>query len=177
MLEQAMDAVQEFHYDKGISQRCEMPRSPLSSERGEINVKILACIGCLHDLTTLIEQRELGGDSDPRWLRIHLVGEEFTEFLTAIMEGDTLGVLDAMADLVVVIAGTAVMFDLPLSEAFEEVMRSNMTKARRVGPRLRVKGDSYEPPNLQAVLDHHNVRHTAMDKFDELIRKLKCLKQ
>lgn len=96
---------------------------------------------------------------DPRLLRAHLMVEELGELLSALAMGDEVGVLDGLADLIYVVNGTAVAFDLPLQAAFEEVHRSNMTKEVKAGGdkdvRCRKKGDTYQPPNIGLILDRH----------------------
>ncbi len=95
---------------------------------------------------------------DPRVLRAHLQVEELGEELLALANCDELAVLDALADLAYVAVGTAVTFDLPLTEAFDEVHRSNMTKERQSGDegdRFRNKGPNWEAPDLGRVLKEH----------------------
>lgn len=88
--------------------------------------------------------------------RAHLVLEETAELLAAMAAGDRLAALDALADLVYVVIGTAVAFDLPLAEAFVEVHKSNMTKTiARDRPGHPGKGDGYQPPNLADLLTMH----------------------
>lgn len=96
--------------------------------------------------------------SDPRtdMVRIHLIAEEgVAELALAIAERDRVKVADALADLAYVLFGTAVTYGIPLQEVFEEVHRSNMTKAvRRPGDtRLRDKGASYVPADVAGVLE------------------------
>jgi NTP pyrophosphatase (non-canonical NTP hydrolase) len=95
----------------------------------------------------------------PQELRVHLIAEEFGELLTAMLSGNELLTLDALADLTYVVVGTAVTFDLPLPAAFEEVHRSNMTKERQPddpsADRVRAKGPNYDPPDLVTVLQDH----------------------
>lgn len=93
---------------------------------------------------------------DSRLMRAHLILEEAAEAIKALASGDEKELLDALADLSYVTAGTAVAYDLPLAEACDEVHRSNMTKEVRAGGdkdvRCRKKGDSYEPPDIEGIL-------------------------
>ena len=92
---------------------------------------------------------------DPRFLRMHLILEEAAEVFAALLGGDELLLLDGLADLLYVVYGTAVTFDLPLEEAFEEIHSSNMTKdvVRSADePRFRGKGEHFRAPNLRAIL-------------------------
>lgn len=112
---------------------------------------------------------------DHRFLRFSLVMEEAAvELATALIDGDEEKLLDAMADAVYVIAGTAVTFDLPLSAAFEEVHRSNMTKkAARDNDqqtnRLSDKGDEYQPPRLKELLLSYRANSGLKTKLSELL--------
>lgn len=89
--------------------------------------------------------------------RICIMAEEFVEMIAAMARGDELGTLDGVADLIYTVIGTAVTFSLPLSLAFEEVHRSNMTKTLRVGNSKEAmkleKGPDYTPPDLLGVIN------------------------
>lgn len=86
-------------------------------------------------------------------VRAHLILEEAAEAVKALAEGNELDLLDALADLTYVVVGTAVAFGLPLSEAFDEVHRSNMTKTAQMDrPAHPGKGDGYSPPDLGPLL-------------------------
>lgn len=96
------------------------------------------------------------GQIDPAvgLVRTHLIAEELSELSLGLAERDLTKVADAVADLAYVVVGTAVAFGLPLASLFEEVHRSNMTKAvRRPGDtRLRDKGESWIPADIAKVL-------------------------
>lgn len=98
----------------------------------------------------------LAQPEDKRFIRAHLMIEELGELMQALADCDELGALDALADLLYVVLGTAVTLDLPVVEAFEEVHRSNMTKRRQStdahGERVRDKGPGYDPPDLARIL-------------------------
>jgi predicted HAD superfamily Cof-like phosphohydrolase len=101
---------------------------------------------------------------DQRTLRAHLILEEASEILLGMARRHEDLTVDGLADLVYVVAGTAVAFDLPLAAAFKEVQRSNMTKAVRNKDdlRLRDKGAEYTPPDIERVLKEH--RHAEAHK-------------
>lgn len=90
--------------------------------------------------------------NDDRLLRAHLMCEELSEILDALLRCDEVGLLDGLADLEYVTTGTAVTFGLPLDAAFIEVHRSNMTKKVTVGSRIRDKGEDYSPPDIEGVI-------------------------
>ena len=64
-------------------------------------------------------------------LRISLISEELEEMKEAIEKGDVVEVADALADLMVVLCGSILEFGMgdKFEKLFEEVHRSNMTKA------------------------------------------------
>lgn len=71
---------------------------------------------------------------------------------------DIVAVADALGDLEYVVNGAALEMGIPLPAVVEEIHRSNMTKLGPDGkPIYRadgkiLKGEDYEPPNLQEVL-------------------------
>ena len=113
----------------------------------------------------LFERGTVGGhttEEDSRLMRAHLMLEELSEVLKALAYCDRQDLLDGLADLMYVVVGCAVKYDLPLLEAFDEVHRSNMTKTRNCNdPRLRHKGESYVPPDLKSVLAKHDAERNA----------------
>lgn len=94
-------------------------------------------------------------DRDRRQLRMSLLVEEFNEYLEGEMLNDKVAIADALADMVYIICGTALEYDIPLALIFEEVQRSNMTKNpsqnREDGKIL--KGPDFEPPRIREIMD------------------------
>ena len=102
-------------------------------------------------LATIAKDLQQANDAE---IRLHLIIEEVAELAAAICEGNKVETLDALADLLYVVVGTAVTFNLPLHEAFIEVHRSNMTKSiERSRPGHPKKGNNYSPPNLSSLLN------------------------
>jgi predicted HAD superfamily Cof-like phosphohydrolase len=64
-------------------------------------------------------------------LRVALIAEELKELEVAILEKDIVGVADALCDIQYVLSGAILEFGLgeKFAELFEEVQRSNMSKA------------------------------------------------
>jgi predicted HAD superfamily Cof-like phosphohydrolase len=64
-------------------------------------------------------------------LRVALIAEELKELEVAILEKDIVGVADALCDIQYVLAGAILEFGLgdKFKELFDEVQRSNMSKA------------------------------------------------
>lgn len=70
-------------------------------------------------------------DMKTRVMRINLISEELTELADAIAGEDPLEIADALADLQYVLTGTILSFGFGgvFKQIFEEVQRSNMSKA------------------------------------------------
>ena len=89
--------------------------------------------------------------------RIAYLLEEVNELSEAFEYNDEVAALDALADIIYIVAGIAAIYDLPLSAGFKEVHESNMTKNKNA--RLKVldkgKGEYYIPPNLIKILKEY----------------------
>lgn len=127
-----------------------------------------------------VGDRPVVPNDDRQELRLALIFEEATELAEAMgfnaesvktavctmlyhdgpVEGETdlIGVADALGDLDYVVNGAALEFGIDLPKVTAEVHRSNMTKLGPEGkPIYRadgkiLKGEGYEPPNLEKVL-------------------------
>lgn len=89
-------------------------------------------------------------------LRIDLIQEELDELDDAIGV-DAVETADAIADLLVVVLGTAVACGIEIEPVFNEVMRSNMTKfidGHNAPNGKWIKGKSYSPANIKPILDN-----------------------
>lgn len=99
-------------------------------------------------------------DRDLSALRVSLLAEELEELRVALSNRDPVAVLDALTDLQYVLDGAylSLGFHRYKDSALAEVHRSNMSKLGADGkPALRadgkiLKGPSYSPPDLVAVL-------------------------
>jgi predicted HAD superfamily Cof-like phosphohydrolase len=97
-------------------------------------------------------------DRDLAKLRVALLEEEVSEFVTASEKGDLVGIADALADITYVVYGTALTYGIDLDAILREVHRSNMSKLDGDGkPLIRadgkvLKSDRYLPPDIEAVL-------------------------
>jgi predicted HAD superfamily Cof-like phosphohydrolase len=125
----------------------------------------------VYDNPTVIE--------DHGWekMRLALIQEEFSELLDACgyvesarwirdvvlikdpdIDTNIIDAADALGDLEYVVNGMALGMGIDLPEVVREIHRSNMTKLDRDGkPIYRedgkvLKGEDYEPPNLEGVL-------------------------
>jgi phosphoribosyl-ATP pyrophosphohydrolase len=145
-----LDCVASFHDKMGVSKPQPLADHP---------IEMLVSIGdSLKALANKLEGPACT-DSDKRWLRAHLLIEELGETIYAIGQGDEQETLDGLTDLLYVLLGTAVTFDLPLDRAFVDVHLSNMSKERQDtdphGERVRDKGPGYQPPDLEKVLEDY----------------------
>lgn len=159
MLQDAFNAVREFHYHKGIAPVQEFPTTKYSDRPYSQHVNWLLdnAVKYMRDAAEALEHQ----DDDPRTMRMHLILEECAECISAMMAGDEELALDGLLDLIFVCVGAGVVFDWPMDEGFYEVWRSNMTKGRTDKHRLRNKGASYQPPQLGLVLESHRERFTS----------------
>ena len=113
--------------------------------------------------------------------RLDFIAEEFFELLTSIVgeehvkpvheayrnnikvtpdsPRDVIEFTDALADLVFLIYGTAIIYNIPLDDVLDEVYTSNMSKLDENGnPIYRgdgkiMKSQFFTPPRIKAVLD------------------------
>lgn len=91
-------------------------------------------------------------------LRHRLQEEETNELKLATLREDVVEVADALADIVYVAYGTALVYGIDLDAVVAEVHRSNMTKLGENGEPLYrqdgkvMKGPNYEPPRIAEVL-------------------------
>lgn len=178
MLQQSINAVAEFHKAKDINFKQRLkPPSNIKSAAGALgelpwmanyvetaksaSERLLSMFNAAyahwkHDYESAYAGSKMPVIEEPdyRFLRASLIIEEAAELIQALFEGDEVAALDGSADLIYVVNGTAVTYDLPLSEAFTAVHESNMSKAA-TGPRLQDKGSSYRPPDLKSILEKH----------------------
>ena len=88
-----------------------------------------------------------------RLRRARLIFSEAAEFLEAADTDDFPEMVDALADLLVVVYGAAVEMGVDLEPVFAEVHRSNMSKngGKDAGGKI-LKGPGFTPPNIVAEL-------------------------
>ncbi len=93
-------------------------------------------------------------DAKTLLLRAGLIVEEAAEFMTAARNEDMEGMCDALADLLYVTYGTAVVMGVDMEPVSDEVQRSNMTKdggGKDPGGKI-MKGPDFEEPNIVGVI-------------------------
>lgn len=93
-------------------------------------------------------------------LRFNLMAEENTEYLEAVVKGDTVEIADALGDMLYILLGTMLEHGMQdhIVRVFSEIHRSNMSKMGEDGkPILRedgkiLKGPNYFRPNITKIL-------------------------
>jgi predicted HAD superfamily Cof-like phosphohydrolase len=76
-----------------------------------------------------------------------LIIEEAAEIVLAAGLGDRTKFIDGLGDLLYVVLGRALEYNVDIAEVFERIHRSNMTKQVST-ERVSDKGDTYQPPYL-----------------------------
>lgn len=91
-------------------------------------------------------------------LRKTLIEEELAELTEASEREDIVGIADALGDLLYIVYGAAVTAGIDLEPIFEEIHRSNMTKANPDGSVTYnkagkvIKPASYSPADLEPII-------------------------
>ncbi len=94
-------------------------------------------------------------------LRHRLMEEENEEYLEAAQRGDMVEIADALGDQLYILCGTILKHGLQdkITEVFEEIQRSNMSKLDEKGePIYRkdgkvMKSDLYFKPNIKKIIE------------------------
>jgi len=92
----------------------------------------------------ILEQPTIPGE-DRCKLRVALIAEELKELEVAILEKDIVSVADALCDIQYVLSGAILEFGLgnKFNALFEEVQRSNMSKACRTEDEAKATVEHY----------------------------------
>jgi predicted HAD superfamily Cof-like phosphohydrolase len=106
-----------------------------------------------HTPTGLLNEQEM-------MLRYNLMKEENEEYLEAAKNGDIVEIADALGDMLYILCGTinAHGLQLKISDVFEEIQRSNMSKLDENGqPIYRedgkvMKSSRYFRPDIKSIL-------------------------
>lgn len=106
-----------------------------------------------HEMTANLSEKEM-------MLRFNLMKEENEEYLEAAKRGDIVEIADALGDMLYILCGTINAHGLQdkMSEVFEEIQRSNMSKLDENGrPIYRedgkvLKSDRYFKPDIAGIL-------------------------
>lgn len=96
--------------------------------------------------------------SERKQLRMSLLREEFTEVMQAIGYLDVEQIAKELADLLIIVYGTAHEYGIQLDRVMEEVHRSNMSKLGDDGKPVHrddgkvLKGPNYKEPDLRDII-------------------------
>lgn len=148
----------EFMKKKGLLAR--LPTSRLSSESSSDLTSNVLNDAALN-VNAVESQLKACYLKVPRIIRAGFMVEELREVLDALAKADEVELADGLADLLYVVLGTAVQFEIPLQEVFEEVHRSNMSKCGvdERNPLLKSgKGATYSPPDVAGALARGRAR-------------------
>lgn len=85
-------------------------------------------------------------DPEQTELRKRLIVEEAEEFCDACVNGDFIGAIDALGDILYVVLGAGVAFGVYLPPVFEEIHSTNMAKFGPGGS-VREDGKYMKPPD------------------------------
>jgi predicted HAD superfamily Cof-like phosphohydrolase len=101
-------------------------------------------------------------------LRVALIQEELNELQEAIAENDLIEVADALCDIQYVLAGAVLEFGLgdKFSELFNEVQRSNMSKACTSEAEAQETVDFYAKNGTEAYISMSDGKYLIYRKSD-----------
>lgn len=155
----AMEMVREFHRIFG----CVTEDSPTMHEavRQRDEAVLYSSFLLMDNLAKLLKKAAADQGGSILLVRLQLIQEELAELAKAMVDGDAIAALDALADITYVTEGTYLSLGLADAKlpALREVHRSNLSK---LGPDGRpilhassrvMKGPDYKPPNLARVLE------------------------
>jgi predicted HAD superfamily Cof-like phosphohydrolase len=100
-------------------------------------------------------------DAETRLLRASLIVEEAAEFMAAARNKDMIEMVDALADLLYVAYGTAVVMGVDMEPMSDTVQWSNMTKdggGQDSGGKI-MKGPDFEEPDINGELEKQGWVH------------------
>lgn len=121
--------------------------------------------GCLLGITVALSVAQDAMQASSHRIRQCIAGLKDSPFQTfALAPQDAAEILDGVTDVMVTAAGLSLAAGLPGPEGFFEVSRSNLSKANPLTGRIDkdpsgkwIKGVSYQPPDLLAVLDQQSL--------------------
>jgi len=90
-------------------------------------------------------------DPETRFVRARLILEEATELIIGMQEKNRKEIIDGIADLLYVVYGAAILFDIDADTAMDRVHRSNMTKGQDTGHGKLLKGPGWVPPDFSGL--------------------------
>lgn len=107
-------------------------------------------------------------------LRAKLIEEEAQELCEAIRQGDLVDTIDGMIDLMVVVLGAAVAFNINIAPFWDEVHRTNMAKVD--GPidanGKRLKPDGWTPPQIADVIEVERTKEPFISRGRRVLQRI-----
>ena len=102
-------------------------------------------------------------------LRVELIQEELNELQQAIIDNDMIEVADALCDIQYVLAGAVLEFGLgnKFSDLFNEVQRSNMSKACETQQEAEETVAYYEKQEIEAYFAPSDGKYLSYRKSDD----------
>lgn len=98
-------------------------------------------------------------------VRISLMMEELSEYITATRSNDITEMVDALGDLLYITYGTAVTLGVDMEPIMDEIHRSNMTKSTQNTMDGKVeKGLNYDPPSIRNKLIEQRYKHATFSR-------------
>jgi len=94
---------------------------------------------------------------DEIFYRSHLILEEFAEMIFAFNRNNKINCADGLGDLLYVVLGFAVVYNLPAEQILKAICESNLTKKKRTKNNLRMrdKGKKFKPANVKQILEDY----------------------
>jgi len=91
------------------------------------------------------------------YYRTHLILEEFAEMIVAFNKNNKIDCADGLGDLLYVVLGFAVVYNLPAGQILKAICESNLTKKKRTKNNLRMrnKGKKFKPANVKQILEDY----------------------
>lgn len=132
-------------------------------------VNTLNGVAKFHDLFKHPIQKAPGIPDKKRCdLRVELIQEELNELQQAIIDNDMTEVADALCDIQYVLAGAILEFGLgnKFSDLFNEVQRSNMSKACETQQEAEDTVDFYENQGTDAYIEPSDGKYLIYRKSD-----------
>jgi len=159
----AQREVENFHKHHEYPTSIDNPQPMVDDELRDVAADLQNLVAAYMD--TAVRYQDAG---DPRLYRLCLNMEELAEQYDAEANHDEVAVADALGDRQFVLLGDCVTHGMELEEIFKAVAISNATKKIRSedDPRMRDKGEHYQPPDIKAALEAGQRRRDFERKLD-----------
>lgn len=168
------EMVQEFHERNGFIVNESIYDSKhndelCDKELGYLAEKLKVQVDSIENMA--VKSQAIG---DERLYRSWLMLEELTEVIEAMAINSEELLADGLGDLKYVVEGTAITYNIPMKEVFEEICKSNMAKKKRTydNNRMRDKGMGWKRPDIIGAIEKGRLEeykiHWVCGSFDLL---------